>query len=151
MKPALPVIAVLCVCLRLGAAGQPDIIFIVADDPGCGEPGCYGGTEIPTPHIDSLARHGARFANGYVTAPFCAASRAALLTGRYQTRFGFDDPPGMSHAEAHRAAAARAIGGPCSIRTGPGLPGRSGSGSRKPRVPGSSAERKRTSSPHPGA
>ena len=72
---------------------RPNIVFIIADDLGYGEPGCYGGTEIPTPHIDSLAASGARFTNGYVTAPYCAASRAALLTGRYQTSFGFEFNP----------------------------------------------------------
>jgi arylsulfatase A-like enzyme len=72
---------------------RPNILFIVADDLGYGELGCYGGKEIPTPHLDALAAGGARFTSGYVTAPFCAASRAALLTGRYQTRFGFEFNP----------------------------------------------------------
>ena len=80
-------------------AGKPNIVFIVVDDLGYGEPGCYGGKDIPTPQIDALAASGARFTNGYVTAPFCAASRAALLTGRYQTRFGFEfNPIGAKNA-----------------------------------------------------
>src|SRR3569623_259903 len=70
-------------------APRPNVIFIVADDLGYGEPGCYGG-KIPTPNIDALAAHGARFTNGYVTTPFCAPSRAALMTGRYGTRYGFE-------------------------------------------------------------
>ena len=74
-------------------AGKPNVIFIVVDDLGSGELGCYGGKDIPTPQIDSLAASGARFASGYVTAPFCPASRAALITGRYQTRFGFEFNP----------------------------------------------------------
>jgi arylsulfatase B len=78
---------------------RPNIVFIVADDLGYGEPGCYGGRDIPTPHLDALAAGGVRFTNGYVTAPFCAASRAALLTGRYQTRFGFEfNPIGAKNA-----------------------------------------------------
>ncbi len=78
---------------------RPNILFIVADDLGYGEIGCYGGKEIPTPHIDALAAGGARFTSGYVTAPFCAASRAALMTGRYQTRFGFEfNPIGAKNA-----------------------------------------------------
>jgi arylsulfatase A-like enzyme len=72
---------------------RPNIVFIIADDLGYGEPGCYGGKDIPTPNIDALAAGGVRFTNGYVTAPFCAASRAALLTARYQTRFGFEYNP----------------------------------------------------------
>ena len=81
------------------AEQRPNVIFIVVDDLGYGELGCYGGKEIPTPHIDSLAAGGARFTSGYVTAPFCAASRAALMTGRYQTRFGFEfNPIGAKNA-----------------------------------------------------
>ena len=78
---------------------RPNILYIIADDLGYGEPACYGGKDIPTPNIDSLAAGGARFTSGYVTAPFCAASRAALMTGRYQTRFGFEyNPIGAKNA-----------------------------------------------------
>lgn len=81
------------------AVSRPNVLFILADDLGYGELGCYGGKEIPTPNIDALAAGGARFTNGYVTAPFCAASRAALMTGRYQTRFGFEfNPIGANNA-----------------------------------------------------
>ena len=74
-------------------ARRPNIIVLLADDLGYGELGCYGGKDIPTPHIDSLAKQGVRLTDGYVTAPFCAASRAGLITGRYQTRFGFEFNP----------------------------------------------------------
>ena len=78
---------------------RPNILVIVADDLGYGELGSSGGTDIPTPHLDALAAGGVRFTHGYVTAPFCAASRAALLTGRYQTRFGFEfNPIGAKNA-----------------------------------------------------
>ncbi len=73
-------------------AERPNVIFIVADDLGYGEPGCYGGT-VPTPNIDGLAKRGARFDSGYVTSPVCAPSRAALMTGRYGTRHGFEFLP----------------------------------------------------------
>ena len=69
--------------------GKPNIVILLADDLGYGELGCQGNTEIPTPHIDSIAANGVRFTNGYVTAPFCSASREGLITGRYQTRFGY--------------------------------------------------------------
>ncbi|MCE9610248.1 MAG: sulfatase [Chthoniobacter sp.] len=83
----------------LAAEQRPNVVFIVVDDLGYGELGCYGGKDIPTPHIDALAASGARFTSGYVTAPFCAASRAALLTGRFQTRFGFEfNPIGAKNA-----------------------------------------------------
>ncbi len=69
---------------------RPNIIVIVADDLGYNDLGCQGGVEIPTPHIDSIAANGVRFTDGYVTCPVCAPSRAALLTGIYQQRFGFE-------------------------------------------------------------
>lgn len=75
------------------AKSNPNIVLIIADDLGYGELGCYGGSEIPTPHIDSLAENGQRFTSAYVTASYCAASRAGLMTGRYQTRFGFESNP----------------------------------------------------------
>lgn len=75
------------------AARKPNIVLLLADDLGYGELGCQGNAEIPTPHIDSIARQGVRFTNGYVTAPYCSPSRAAILTGRYQTRFGCEMNP----------------------------------------------------------
>ena len=60
---------------------------------GYGELGCQGNPEIPTPHIDAIAERGVRFSEGYVTAPYCSASRAGLLTGKYQTRFGYEFNP----------------------------------------------------------
>ena len=71
----------------------PNIVVLLADDLGYGETGCQGNTQIPTPHIDSIAANGVRFTNGYVTAAYCSASRAGLLTGRYQTRFGYEFNP----------------------------------------------------------
>ncbi|MEM9280823.1 MAG: sulfatase-like hydrolase/transferase [Verrucomicrobiota bacterium] len=72
----------------------PNIIFIIADDLGYGELSCQNpATDIPTPRIDSIATNGVRFTDGYVSAPFCAASRAGLITGHYQTRFGFEFNP----------------------------------------------------------
>jgi arylsulfatase A-like enzyme len=71
----------------------PNIVLLVADDLGYGELGCQGNPQIPTPHIDSIATNGIRFTQGYVTAPFCSASRAGLMTGRYQTRFGYEFNP----------------------------------------------------------
>ncbi len=80
----------------VGAASsrKPNIIVILADDLGYGDLGVYGGTEIPTPNLDALARGGVRFTDGYVTCPICAPTRAALLSGRYQQRFGFEHNPG---------------------------------------------------------
>ena len=69
---------------------KPNILLIVADDLGYGELGCQGNSQIPTPHIDSLANSGIRFTSGYVSCPVCSPTRAGLMTGRYQQRFGFE-------------------------------------------------------------
>jgi arylsulfatase A-like enzyme len=76
------------------AKRPPSIIIILADDMGYGDLGVYGNKEIPTPNIDALAAAGVRFTDGYVTCPICAPTRAALLSGRYQQRFGFETNPG---------------------------------------------------------
>jgi arylsulfatase A-like enzyme len=92
-------------------SARPSFVFILADDLGYGELGCYGGRDIPTPHIDSLAADGVRFTQAYVTAAYCAASRAGLFTGRYQTRFGFEfNPVGAQNLDP-------AIGLPAGERT----------------------------------
>ena len=75
------------------AESLPNIVLLVADDLGYGELGCQGNREIPTPNIDSIAQNGVRFTQGYVTAAYCSASRAGLMTGRYQTRFGYEFNP----------------------------------------------------------
>jgi len=74
--------------------GQPNIVLIYADDLGYGDVGYHGCKDVPTPHIDSIARAGVWFPAGYVTAAVCAPSRAGLLTGQYQQRFGFEDNVG---------------------------------------------------------
>jgi arylsulfatase A-like enzyme len=77
--------------LLASSAAPPNIVIFYADDLGWGELGCQGFTkDIPTPHIDSLAKNGMRFTNGYVAATYCSPSRAGLLTGRYPTRFGHE-------------------------------------------------------------
>lgn len=71
---------------------RPNIIIIFTDDQGYGDIGAnQQETGVVTPHIDSLAAAGVRMTNGYVTAPQCTPSRAALMTGKYQQRFGVDD------------------------------------------------------------
>lgn len=74
-------------------AGKPNIIVIMADDLGYADVGFTGGKDIPTPNIDSIARSGVRFTNGFVSHPYCSPSRAGLLTGRYQHRFGHECNP----------------------------------------------------------
>ena len=70
---------------------RPNVIVIFTDDQGYADLGCHDlRQDVKTPHLDRLAREGVLFTDGYVTAPQCSPSRAALLTGRYQQRFGFD-------------------------------------------------------------
>lgn len=72
------------------AAGKPNIVLIVSDDQGYGDSSCYDHPkEVSTPNIDRLAAEGVRMTNGYASAYVCAPTRAGLLTGRYQQRFGF--------------------------------------------------------------
>ena len=73
-----------------GDMRPPSVVLILADDLGYGDVGCYGSQAIPTPHIDALAGQGVRFTDAYVTAASCSPSRAGLMTGRYQQRFGFE-------------------------------------------------------------
>ncbi|MFY7954452.1 MAG: sulfatase [Armatimonadaceae bacterium] len=88
--------AVLCLAADSPAADgkNPNVIVIVGDDMGYADVGFHGGKEIPTPHLDALAKSGVRFTSGYVTGPYCSPTRAGLLTGRYQTRFGHEFNPG---------------------------------------------------------
>ncbi len=71
----------------------PNLIIIIADDLGYADVGFNGSTEIPTPHIDRIAKEGVKFTDGYVSFPVCGPSRAGLMTGRYQGRFGFSRNP----------------------------------------------------------
>src|SRR5437867_13105062 len=66
---------------RAPAARRPSIIFILADDLGYGDLGCYGQTRIKTPNIDKLAAEGIRFTDFYAGSTVCAPSRCALMTG----------------------------------------------------------------------
>ncbi len=75
---------------RQASARKPNILVILADDMGIGDVGCFGGKELATPHIDSIAAAGTLFTDGYVSCAVCSPSRAALLTGRYQQRFGHE-------------------------------------------------------------
>jgi len=73
---------------------RPNIVLILADDLGYADLGVQGCRDIATPSIDSIAKGGIRFTDGYVTSAVCAPTRAGLLTGRYQQRFGFENNPG---------------------------------------------------------
>ena len=72
----------------VGAAGSPNVIFVLTDDLGYSDVGCYGATRVKTPHIDQLAAEGVRFTDFHTAASICSPSRAAFLTGGYPQRAG---------------------------------------------------------------
>ncbi len=76
------------------AGAKPNIVFILADDMGFADIGCYGRPDVKTPNVDSLAADGTRFLQAYANSAVCSASRTALMTGRYQYRLrvGLEEP-----------------------------------------------------------
>lgn len=90
-----------CACaLAFAADRKPNILVIVSDDQGYADVGFNGGKAVPTPHLDALAASGVRCTSGYVSHPFCSPTRAGLLTGRYQQRFGHENNPAYDPADA---------------------------------------------------
>lgn len=79
-------LAICCLLSTGSLMATPNIVLIYADDLGYGDLGCYGGQEIPTPHMDALAASGIRFTDAYATSATCTPSRYALLTGIYPWR-----------------------------------------------------------------
>jgi arylsulfatase A-like enzyme len=90
---SLVVYGMICAfCVTVDAADHPNILVIFTDDQGWADLSCEGVLDdVRTPHVDSPGADGVRCTAGYVTAPQCSPSRAGLLTGRYQQRFGYDD------------------------------------------------------------
>ena len=92
----LAVLSIACLYASFGLSGHaverpPNIIFILADDLGWAELGCYGSRFNETPHLDQLAREGVRLTHAYAAAPVCSPYRASLLTGQYPARHGLID------------------------------------------------------------
>ena len=88
-------------CVAACAADRkPNILVIVSDDHGYADVGFQGGKAVPTPNLDALAASGVRCTSGYVSHPFCSPTRAGLLTGRYQQRFGHENNPAYNPADA---------------------------------------------------
>lgn len=76
---------------NIHAQKQPNIVLLFADDAGYADFGFHGSKVMKTPHLDKLAQEGVRFTQGYVSDPTCGPSRAGLITGKYQQRFGFEE------------------------------------------------------------
>jgi arylsulfatase A-like enzyme len=121
-------VACLFLFTQAGAASnrtdKPNVIIILTDDQGHADVGFNGCTDIPTPHVDSIARNGVLFRAAYVTYPVCSPSRAGLLTGRYQQRFGHERNPrfepdsvlsGLPLSETTLADALKKVGYHCGI------------------------------------
>ena len=114
----LTVGAALSVCSALRAAEErPNVIVIFTDDQGWGDAGCFGATDVETPHMDAIAKAGVRFTQFYAAAPVCSPSRAGLLTGRYPLRAGMPGnapselgKPGMPAGETTIAEVLKAAG-----------------------------------------
>ena len=82
-------------------ARPPNIVFIMADDLGYGDLGCYGNDRVDTPRIDALAEEGLRFTDFHSAGPMCSPTRAATLTGLYQQRFGAKFDGALSGVREH--------------------------------------------------
>jgi len=84
-----------------GAAGRPNIVYIMADDLGYADLSCYGRREYKTQNIDSIGAMGARFLQAYANSAVCSATRTALITGRYQYRLrvGLEEPIRSANTE----------------------------------------------------
>jgi arylsulfatase A-like enzyme len=105
----------LLACLMLLVTGcarpeRPNVLVIISDDAGYVDIGFANDGEVPTPRMDRIADEGVRFTSGYVTASVCSPSRAGLITGRYQQRFGHEFNMGGNHE-------AEGLGTPASERT----------------------------------
>ncbi|UJR27079.1 hypothetical protein I4U23_008381 [Adineta vaga] len=117
-------IGVILICLiNLSKSKTPNILIFLVDDLGYGDLGCYGNSTINSPHIDSLARDGARYTQMYSAAPICTPSRGGFLTGRYPIRLGLTSndnrfrtfnspgqPGGLPHEETTIAEVAQQKG-----------------------------------------
>lgn len=93
MKLTIPLLlAILCaISLHAKAAEKPNIVLLFSDDAGYADFGFQGSRHFKTPHLDGLAQSGVRLSQFYVTASVCGPSRAGMLTGKYQQRFGFEE------------------------------------------------------------
>jgi arylsulfatase A-like enzyme len=94
-------------CTSLSYAKQPNIVFLFSDDAGYADFGFQGSKTMKTPNLDQLASEGVRFTQGYVSDSTCGPSRAGIMTGRYQQKFGYEEinvPGYMSEHSAIKGA-----------------------------------------------
>jgi arylsulfatase A-like enzyme len=100
MRPFTLVLAVLAGAGTAAGAAEPEVrkpnvVVLLADDLGYADVGIHGSKAVATPNIDSIAKNGVRCTSGYVSCPYCSPTRAGMLTGRYQQRFGHEFNPAL--------------------------------------------------------
>lgn len=91
MKNHFLLLVLVAIHLQLSAQEKPNIVLLFSDDAGYADFGFHGSTTMKTPNLDKLAKQGIRFAQAYVSDPTCGPSRAGLMTGKYQQRFGYEE------------------------------------------------------------
>ena len=92
---------------QVANAQRPNVVLIITDDMGYGDLGSYGAPDIRTPNIDSLARDGVRLTDFYANGATCSPTRAGLISGRYQQRYGLE---AAARCPARGGLGARAAG-----------------------------------------
>jgi arylsulfatase A-like enzyme len=85
------ILCLLIIFSSISFAQKPNIVFVMTDDLGYGELGCYGNTFNETPNLDRLAKSGIKFTQAYAAAPICSPTRVSILTGQYPARVGITD------------------------------------------------------------
>ncbi len=101
---------------RAVTASRPNVVLIITDDMGYADIGPYGAKDIRTPHLDRLAREGTVFTAFYANGVLCTPTRAGLMTGRYQQRYGVEDPLGNPTAGERRGLVATGTSLPQLLR-----------------------------------
>ena len=118
MRACLGVVALLVLSLASGAApvaghqARPNVVLIITDDMGWADIGSYGAPDVRTPHIDSLARDGVKLTDFYANGVLCTPTRAGLMSGRYQQRYGLENAlpnEGVKGAERGLPATGRSL------------------------------------------
>lgn len=105
------------ISLQLTAQDKPNIVLLFSDDAGYADFGFHGSKIMKTPNLDKLAKQGIRFTQGYVSDPTCGPSRAGLITGRYQQRFGFEENNVPGYMSEVSAADGTEMGVPVAEKT----------------------------------
>lgn len=109
----LKLLVLFCLALQfMIAQDKPNIVLLFSDDAGYADFGFHGSKIMKTPNLDKLAKQGVRFTQAYVSDPTCGPSRAGLITGKYQQRFGFEENNVPSFMSAVSAADGREMGVP---------------------------------------